>query len=175
MNFKTNYFYQESERLRYRKLTRYDIPEWTKFFIKNDRLKYLGIDLTKDAETHAIEWIEKQLERYEIQGLGHLAVEAKDTNEFIGVGGIIPRELKNRKEYEIAYSLLPKFWKKGYGTELAKQMKSYGRQNIETDRLVSIIETENIDSIKVAIKNGMKVLFEMEYLGMNVKVYGIEN
>jgi len=175
MKNKKNYFYQESDRLRYRKLTRSDIPEWSKFFINNDRLKYLGIDLRKSAETHAIEWVERQLERYEIQGLGHLAVETIDTNQFIGVGGIIPRELKNRKEYEIAYSLLPKFWKKGYGTELAKQMKDYGRQNIETDRFVSIIDTKNIDSIKVAVKNGMKVLFETEYLGMKVKVYGIEN
>ena len=170
-----NYFNQQTERLKFRKLTREDIPAWTNFFVNNDRLKFLGIDLSKKPETHATEWIEKQLERYETEGLGHLAVELKETNEFIGVGGIIPRDLENQIEFEIAYSLLPKYWKKGYGTELAIQMKEFGFSNIKTERFVSIIDKENADSINVAIKNGMKVLFETQYLGMNVEVYGINN
>jgi [ribosomal protein S5]-alanine N-acetyltransferase len=143
--------------------------------VDNDRLRFLGIDLSKKPEIHATEWIEKQLERYEKEGLGHLAVELKETNEFIGVGGIIPRELENKNEFEIAYSLLPKYWKYGYGTELAKQIKKYGFENIKTERFVSIIDKKNSDSINVALKNGMKVLFETHYLGMDVEVYGIMN
>lgn len=168
-----NYFNQQTERLKFRKLKREDIPLWTTFFVDNDRLKYLGIDLSKKPETHATEWIELQLERYEREGLGHLAVELKETDEFIGVGGIIPRVLENKNEFEIAYSLLPKFWKKGYGTELAKQMKKYGFEKIKTERFISIIDKENSDSINVARKNGMEVLFETTYLGMDVGVYGI--
>lgn len=170
-----NYFSQQSDRLQFRKLTKKDIPIWTTFFIDNDRLQFLGIDLTKSAETHATEWIEKQLERYVKQGLGHLAVELKANNQFIGVGGIIPRNLHNKEEHEIAYSLLPKFWKKGYGTELALQMKQFGFENIETKRFISIIDKRNNDSIKVAKKNGMDILFETTYLGLEVFVFGIEN
>lgn len=80
-----NYFNQQTERLKLRKLTREDIPVWTNFFVNNDRLRFLGIDLSKKPETHATEWIEKQLERYETEGLGHLAIELKETNKFIGV------------------------------------------------------------------------------------------
>ncbi|SDX46699.1 GNAT family N-acetyltransferase [Aequorivita viscosa] len=170
-----NYFNQQTERLKFRKLTREDIPVWTSFFVNNDRLRFLGIDLSNKPETHATEWIEKQLERYETEGLGHLAIELKETSEFIGVGGIIPRELENKNEFEIAYSLLPKFWNNGYGTELAKKMTKYGFENIKPERFVSIIDKENSDSINVALKNGMKVLFETQYLGMNVEVYGIYN
>jgi [ribosomal protein S5]-alanine N-acetyltransferase len=104
-----------------------------------------------------------------------LAVVLKDTDEFIGVGGIIPRQLENKIELEIAYSLLPRFWKNGYGTELAKQMKEFGFENIKTKRFVSIIDKENSDSINVALKNGMEVLFETKYLGMDVQVFGIVN
>jgi RimJ/RimL family protein N-acetyltransferase len=170
-----NYFDQQTERLKFRRLTREDIPVWTDFFVDNDRLRYLGIDLSKKPETHATEWIEKQLERYSNEGLGHLAVVLKETNEFIGVGGIIPRQLENKIELEIAYSLLPRFWKNGYGTELAKQMKEFGFENIKPERFVSIIDKENSDSINVAVKNGMDVLFETKYLGMDVQVYGIMN
>jgi len=119
-----DYFNQESERLLFRKLTKEDIPNWIEFFDNNDRLKFLGIDLSKTKEQHATDWIMMQLERYEKQGLGHLAAVIKETQEFIGVGGILPRELEGRKEYEIAYSLIPRFWKRGYGTELAIKMKT---------------------------------------------------
>ena len=170
-----SYFDQQTTRLRFRKLTREDIPTWTRFFIDNDSLRFLGIDLSKKPETHAREWIEKQLERYETEGLGHLAAILKDTDEFIGVGGIIPRILEGRNELEIAYSLLSEFWGKGYGTELAIQMKAYGLEHLKPERFVSIIDVENSNSINVAIKNGMEVIFETEYLGMNVQVYGVSN
>lgn len=169
-----NYFYQESTRLVFRKLNRKDIPAWTQFFINNDRLKFLGIDLNKSPENHATEWVERQLDRYENEGLGHLAVERKETGEFIGVGGIIPRTLENKIEFEIAYSLLPQFWEKGYATELAQQMKHFGLKYLDASRLISIIDEENSASINVAVKNGMRVLFETQYLGMQVQVYGIE-
>jgi len=44
---------------------------------------------------------------------------------------------------------------------------------MKADRFVSIIDKNNIDSINVAKKNGMEVLFETHYLGMDVYVYGV--
>ena len=169
-----DYFNQESERLIYRKATKNDIPSWVEFFENNDRFRYLGIDLNKSNEELAKVWILKQLERYEVQGLGHLIIELKETGEFIGMGGILPRELNGRNEYEIAYSLKPKFWGNGYATEMAHQMKLFGSQNLETDRFISIIDVNNHDSVKVAKRNGMHILFRTEYLGLDVNVYGID-
>ena len=169
-----NYFCQESERLKFRKLTENDISGWIDFFVNNDRLHFLGIDISKSKETLASEWIMAQLNRYEKEGLGHLAVEIKESEELIGMGGILPRELNGNNEYEIAYSLKPKYWGKGYGTEIARKMKNFGFDNIATKRFISIIEINNFDSINIAKKNEMKVLFRTEYSGMNVDVYGIE-
>ena len=168
-----NYFNQESDRLRFRKLTKKDIPSWVEFFVGNDRLKYLGFDLQKSKEILAEEWIKAQLNRYENQGLGHLAVELKDNGGFIGMGGILPRELNGNNEFEIAYSLKPKYWGKGYATEIAKTVKNYAIENLDSNRFISIINIENTDSANVAKKNGMNVIFKTEYLGMKVDVYGI--
>ena len=168
-----SYFNQLSDRLKFRKLTKKDIPSWIEFFVENDRLKYLGMDLQKGKEILAEEWIKVQLNRYEKQGLGHLAVELKGNGDFIGMGGILPRELNGKNEYEIAYSLKPKYWGKGYATEIANTMKNYGVEHIDTSRFISIIDIENTDSANVAKKNGMNVIFKTEYLGMNVDVYGI--
>ncbi len=166
------YFNQESERLKYRKLTDDYLEEWTNFFEHKEGLKYLGIDLNRTPHQMAKDWIDKQQSRYE-EGLGHLAAIHKQTGKLIGVGGIIKRNLEGKMEYEVAYSILPDYWKQGYGTELAKQMRSYGFQNINTHRLISIIAKENKPSVKVALKNGMENLFETVFLGMNVYVYGL--
>lgn len=169
-----NYFQQASNRLIFRKTSLADIPAWTEFFEKNDTLKFLGIDLSKDAKTHATDWITMQLGRYEKSGLGHLAVIEKVSGEFIGMGGILPRILNEKPVFEIAYSLKPAFWGKGYGTELARQMKQFGKEHKIAEQFVSIIHKDNAASIHVAEKNGMCVLFETHYLGMDVFVYGID-
>jgi len=169
-----DYFKQQSNRLTFRKLTEDDIPSWIEFFENNDRLHYLGMDLQKSKGSLAEDWIKAQLIRYKKQGLGHLAVELKDSGDFIGMGGILPRELNGKKEYEIAYSLKPKFWAHGYATEIARTMRDFGSKIIDTDRFISIIDVSNVASANVARKNGMDILFKTEYLGMMVNIFGIE-
>ncbi len=168
------YFQQESERLRFRKVTAEDIDGWLAFFENNDRLHFLGMDTTKPVRELAEGWINKQLERNEVHGLGHLAVIEKKSNQFIGLCGIIPREVDGKKEMEIAYSLKPPFWGQGYGTEMAQHMRKFGSEHELATRFISIIHKENKDSMRVAEKNGMRVLFETEFMGMEVYIYGVE-
>ncbi|MDX1604160.1 MAG: GNAT family N-acetyltransferase [Salinimicrobium sediminis] len=169
-----DYFDQQSDRLTYRKLNEKDIDSWVEFFVDNDRLAYLGLDLSKTKETLAEEWIRLQFNRYQEQGLGHLAVELKETGEFIGMGGIIPRELNGKKEYEIAYSLKPRFWGNGFATEIARTFRDHGFKNKIADRFISIIDIANHPSAHVARKNGMLVLFKTEYLGLQVNIFGVD-
>lgn len=166
-----NYFNQESERLTYRKLTLSDITSWLEFFENNDRVHFLGIDPTRPHLEVATEWIEKQLDRYITDGLGLLAVIHKDSNDFIGMCGIIPRGLEKGKFHEIGYSFKPKYWGKGYATEAANQMRKFGQTNNVSEKFISIININNIDSIKVADKNKMKPLYNTRYLEMDVVIY----
>lgn len=166
-----DYFNQESKRLIYRRLEMTDIDSWTSFFEDNDRLEFLGIDLEKDKETLATDWILKQLQRYENDGYGHLAVIDKESNQMIGMGGLLTRTIDGKVEYEIAYSLKPFYWNMGYGTEIAKQIRSYGIQNNVAPSFISIIHKQNKQSIHVAQKNGMQLRSECEYLGMSVYIF----
>ena len=168
-----SYFHQKSSRLQYRKLVEEDIPDWVSFFEHNANLNFLGLDLSIKKEILARDWILKQLERYEKQGLGHLAVVEKTTGDFIGMGGILPRLLDGENVLEIAYSLKPAYWGKGYGTEIAVQMKEFGFLTQLANRFVSIIHQDNLASMRVAAKNGMRLAFETNYLGMKVYVYEI--
>lgn len=166
-----NYFSQTSQNLIYRKLTLADIAEWIPFFSDNPNLPFLGLDLSKTPEILAREWIERQIARYEHEGFGHLAVIEKSSGKFVGMGGILPRNLYAPKEFEIGYHVLPRYWRKGYGTEIAQTMHQFGLTNGIADYFISIIAMSNEGSIKVAERNDMALWKTDVYSGMNVKVF----
>ena len=167
-----DYFNQESERLVYRKVVEEDVESWKEFFIDNDRLHFLGMANNGDIEKYAKDWINNQLVRNEKYGLGHLVAIEKKSGDFIGLVGIVPREINGEKYMEIAYSLKPPYWGKGYGTEMATHLKKFGIQHKVANQFISIIHKENAASIHVAKKNGMEVLFETKYLDMDVFIFG---
>lgn len=169
------YFDQESKRLVYRKLTKEDVEDWKEFFVDNSMLHFVGMQNKGTIDEMASFWIEKQLKRYEVGDYGMLAVSEKSTGKIIGQVGILPRDdVSKFREYEIGYSIKPSCWGKGYGTEMAVQMKNFGFENKVSNRFISMIDKENEASIQVAKKNGMKLLFEIHYYEMDMFVYGLE-
>ena len=102
MSQSSDYFDQQSSRLIYRKLQLSDIESWKEFFYDNDRLHFMGMDLSKEIAMLAHDWIHTQLHRYQEHRLGHLAVIQKNSGAFIGMGGILPREIEGKKELEIS-------------------------------------------------------------------------
>jgi ribosomal-protein-alanine N-acetyltransferase len=174
-NSEMNYFEQESERLIYRKLTRDDIPNWVSFFENNNMLRFVGILTEEPHEELAKKWIEKQLDRYQDEGLGMLAVIEKTTNELIGLTGIIPREVDEKHYLEIGYSYKPTQWGKGFASEASQQMKKFGFESGLSDQFISIIDVDNYPSQAVARKNNMEILFKTTYLEMEVFIFGTTN
>lgn len=167
-----SYFNQESDRLIFRKLTKDDIPNWAEFFVDNPNMPYLGSDFPEDTLEASKDWIERQIQRYEEFGCGHLGVIEKASGKLIGMCGLLSREIEGENEYEVAYSLKPAYWRKGFGSEMAQQIKKFGIENKLAKRFISMIHKDNIGSIKVAENNGMAYLFDSEYMGMPVLVYG---
>lgn len=169
-----SYFNLHTKRLVCRRLTEADIPKWLLFFKDNNHLPFMGFDSGKSHEELANEWIKTQFDRYENSGLGHLAVCLKETGELVGLAGIIPREIEGNAEYEVAYSFLPKHWGKGFATEIADMLKNYGLKELNLNRMISIINVNHQQSAKVAEKNGMTVLYETVFNGMDVNIYAID-
>lgn len=168
-----NYYKQETQRLTLRQMHRGDIKDWIAFFVDNPLEIYVGIDVSLAPKTKASNWIDLQLKRYASNSFGHLAAIEKETGHLIGVGGLIKREVNLKEELEIAYSILPQYWGKGYATEIARQMKTYAFEHKLRDSLISIISVENIPSKKVALKNGMQHSETTIYQGMDVDIFRI--
>jgi ribosomal-protein-alanine N-acetyltransferase len=167
-----DYYSQETERIILRKLTEKDIDTWAEFFVDNPNARFIGLDLSLPKHELAKIWIDKQLKRYSDNQFGQLAAIEKTTGNFVGLGGILTRELKDKPAFEISYSILPNYWGKGFATEIATHMKRFGLANNVSDKFISIIHKENEGSMNVARKNGMNILYETTFYDMPVFVFG---
>lgn len=168
---KTTYYEQASDRLLFRSLTLDDVPLWTPFFDRDEYMHFLGQDITKPGNERAFVWIERQIKRKTDCTYGQLAVIERATGKFIGVGGIIHRELYGKDELEITYSLLPEFWGKGYARELAKNFIDYAQEHIQVNSVISMIHPDNEASVKVALANGLKYDGKAKFMKIPVHVY----
>lgn len=168
---KTTYYKQASDRLLFRSMTVEDIPLWTPFFFRDDYMPFLMQDITQPAEERAKVWIDRQMQRENDGQFGQLAIIETSSGAFIGVGGVIHRELYGKDELEITYSLLPDFWGNGYARELAKHFMEYVRQHSEAKSVISMIHPENQASIRVAKANGLSYDRKAKFMGVPVDVY----
>ena len=167
----TTYYEQASDRLLFRSLTLDDVDAWTPFFDRDDYQHFLGQVISEPGNERSKVWIERQIQRKDEGFYGQLAIIEKTSGKFIGVGGIIQRELYGKVEFEITYSLIPEFWGNGYAREMAKHFMDYAQANIDTRSIISMVHPENEPSIKLALANGLKLAGKAKFMGIPVEVY----
>jgi ribosomal-protein-alanine N-acetyltransferase len=91
---------------------------------------------------------------YAKNGFGLYLVKLKETNESIGMCGLIKRD--TLEDVDIGYAFLPKFWSKGYAVEAAQAVKEFARDKIQLNRIVAIVDPQNEGSIRVLEKIGLQ-------------------
>ncbi|QCX00913.1 GNAT family N-acetyltransferase [Aggregatimonas sangjinii] len=164
--------YEESERLRFRRLLPSDFEAWLPFH-QDPRSSQYWKGLPQDPKIACHEQFQRTFERYE-KGLGGMnALICKATEAFVGMAGLLVQTVDDKQELEIAYSILPKYWKKGYATEAAIKCKAYAMANRLADSLISIIHIDNVPSQKVATNNGMVWDKTTTYRNNPVHIYRI--
>ena len=76
-------------------------------------------------------------------------IETKGSNEFIGLCAFVKN---NDNEDEIGYRLREKFWRKGFGTEIAKGLISFGFEQLKMEKITADVDTKNLNSVKILEK-----------------------
>ena len=146
---------KETERLKFRLLKLEDFNDWINLFKGKNVAKFLGMDPNLSEKEMCEIWFEKTFNRYENDlGVMNVLID-KETNLLIGQCGLLVQSIQNIERLEIGYSILPKYWHKGYASESAIKCKNYAFENNLSDSLISMVHVENIGSEKVALKNGM--------------------
>lgn len=164
---------EKTSRLNFRKITPSDFNSWLPFHEEP-----LSTQYWEGEKKSAIEACKEQFkcffERYSNNTGGMNALINTNTNDFIGICGLLEQKVDSISEIEIGYSILPKYWKQGYASEAAKKCKYFAIANKISESIISIIHIDNIPSQKVAIANGMFLDKTTTYKENPVHIYRIE-
>ncbi|MFD2908701.1 GNAT family N-acetyltransferase [Flavobacterium ardleyense] len=118
--------------------------------------EYNALGIPKDtAETESIitNWI-KDNQVVEILNYTFI-IQQKNNKEEIGLFGI-KLGAKKYKRAEVWYKIHPDFWNKGFATEVLLSVLDYCFEELKLHRIQAGCAVENIGSIKVLEKVGMK-------------------
>ncbi|HTH55248.1 MAG TPA: GNAT family N-acetyltransferase [Cyclobacteriaceae bacterium] len=162
----------ETERLVFRKIQESDFVDWLEFF-KDPSTSIHWIEEKESAEKECTKWYEKQFGRYKDGRGGMNAVLEKHSGRLVGHCGLLVQTVDEIQELEIGYSLLPRFWGKGYASEAATLCRDSAFRNRFSESLISIISLSNYPSENVARKNGMNLAKATVYKGNQVNIFRI--
>lgn len=131
-------------------------------FDVNDAYNFYNLNLnpnviryTGDKAFPSVEEAESFLANYSVYqdfGYGRWAVIEKDTEEFLGWCGL---KFDNGKT-DLGFRFFEEHWGKGYATESAQACLDYGFQKLGLEEIIDRAMKENLASIRVLEKIGMK-------------------
>jgi RimJ/RimL family protein N-acetyltransferase len=145
---------QTTERLLFRNIQPSDFNDWLPFY-REPKSTQFWEGLPENPIEACQAQFDRIFERYENDLGGMNALILKESGQLVGICGLLVQTVDNTEELEIGYSVLPKFWLRGFAFEAAQKCKEYAFEQNYANSLISIIHVDNVPSQKVALKNGM--------------------
>ena len=107
------------------------------------------------SETETREFITRAIEHWNRCGYGFWTFRGRADGRFIGRAGLHQVTIDGVAEIEIAYALLPQFWRRGFATEMARAMVDIARR-LGIRELVAFTLPTNLGSRGVMEKAGFQ-------------------
>jgi RimJ/RimL family protein N-acetyltransferase len=121
-----------------------------------------------------VSWVRRNLERYERDGFGLLAIEEQDGALVIGDCGPTIQDVEGESLVELGWHVRRDRQGQGFATESAVACRDRAFEELEVPFLISLIRPENVPSRRVAEKVGMRVWRETEHSGFAHLVYRVD-
>ncbi len=144
----------ETERLIIRKFIVDDADFMLKLLNTPNWLRFIGDRNVRTLEQAEQYLINGYIRSYQDFGFGFYVVSLKETQESIGICGIVKRE--GLEDVDIGFAFFQKFMGKGYGYESASAVLNYALNKLKIKRIVAIVDPENVVSIALIKKIGMQ-------------------
>jgi RimJ/RimL family protein N-acetyltransferase len=109
------------------------------------------------SRDEAAEWIRRQRERYATQGHGYWLVAERASGEPVGQAGIVSAEVEGVVELSLGYILERLHWGRGLATEAAAASRDWAFDVLGAPRVITLIRPENLPSLGVARRVGMRL------------------
>lgn len=170
--FKNELFILETPRTILRKFTLADVPALSRIMSDPDVVRYFPFGQLDEQATRT--YLNRMIEKYKNDGLGKWAVIDKETNELIGMSGIVKMEIDGEASVELGYHLAKIYWGKGLGTEIARTVRDHAFNVLKLEELTAVIDKKNFASQHVAEKIGMKYWKDSILFGKTYAVYRLK-
>ncbi|MES2517938.1 MAG: GNAT family N-acetyltransferase [Bacteroidota bacterium] len=140
----------ETQRLILRKFTLEDAPFLLELVNTPAWLQFIG-----DRNVHTVEEAENylrngNLKSYAEHGFGFYLVVTKESNEAIGMCGMVKRD--SLEDIDIGFAFLPNSIGKGYGYEAASATLNYAQNVLKLGKIIAIVDPQNTSSIALIKK-----------------------
>ena len=163
----------ETARLRLREMLEADVHDIYLLNSSPNVMRYLGAERALSSLEDALALLRERIfPQYQNYGVGRWAVVLKDSGLFIGWCGLKYDPAAN--EYDLGYRFIENYWGKGYATEAARGVIDYCRERLIGKRIVGTALIENVASIRVLEKIGMRFENLQEESDGTVAVYSLQ-
>ncbi len=160
-----------TEHLRLRPLTMEDVEPLLAILGDAETMRWYPSPFDR---VRVVDWIAGNLGSYERNGFGLLAVEDRETGEFLGDCGPTIQEVEGEPHVELGWHVLKDRWGQGIAAEGGAACRDWCWSNLDIDHLISLIRPENRQSWRVAEKLGMTVWRETTRAGLRHFVYRLD-
>jgi len=160
----------ETSRLILRQFTSGDLDAFASMNADADVMRYIG-DGKPQTSAQTQMRLNAILDHWDQHRFGLCAVVEKATREFAGFCGL--QFLDNTSEIEIGYRLAKRFWGAGLATEAARASLKHGFEEFGLDRIVAVVQPENVASQWVIQKIGLRYVKDARFYNGDVEYYAI--
>jgi RimJ/RimL family protein N-acetyltransferase len=167
----------ETKRLLLRKPRAEDAADLAVAYADSETMRFIG-----DGSTATLAEVEKGidqwLERWESWGMSLCSLERRDDGRVLGRAGFLRWDPETWEvggdETELGWLLAPEYWGHGYATEAALALRDWAFGQRGLTRLISLIQHENLRSVRVAERIGERYERDVEVGGKPTRLYSIE-
>lgn len=99
-------------------------------------------------------------------------IRDKESNEFMGLVSLGPHH--NGEDVEISYQLIPKWWGKGYATEVINRVIKFAFEVLDINKIVAETQTVNTRSKKLLERVGMELVTTYQRFNEDQSLYAVE-
>jgi RimJ/RimL family protein N-acetyltransferase len=160
----------ETERLILRMFQEADFEQYAAICADRDVMRYLGEGKTLNR-WEAWRQLAMIIGHWHLRGYGLWAVEERKSGRLLGRIGFFNPE--GWPGFEIGWVLGKEYWGQGFASEGARRALAYAFEEMNQERVISLIHPENQASVKVAERLGEKLEGASELFGQKLLIYGI--
>jgi len=161
----------ETDRLLLREYVEEDAEAFFKLNSDPDVLRFVPDKRLLNVEQARQILIDHPIADYRKHGFGRGACILKSTGEQIGFAGL--KYLEELGEVDLAFRLMPTHWGLGLATEAALASVRFGFADLDLKRIIGLAMPENIASVRVLEKTGLRYVETVSFWGHQFSKYTI--